>query len=541
MAISLGGFSGGGGAGSDTLDDVTGRGATTTNAITVGGVSIGSAFSLPTSDGSANQVLQTNGSGSLSFATLDFTGGLEYKGSFNATAGTPSLATAQKGDYYKIDTAGTIYGQTWAVNDSLIINADMGGSITNSKIDKIDNSEPTNVLITTNNLNDLDNVATAKTNLGLQTVASTGAYSDLSGTPTLGTAAAANTGTGIGQVVIMEDVGSVAKLPALDGSQLINITANDSTRLAKTQNLNDLTNKVTARQNLGVEIGVDVQAYDAQLADVAGLATTDSGFIVGNGSNFVLETGATVRTSLGLQTVASTGAYSDLSGTPTLGTASASASTDFLSATGADSLGGNLNVNGHDLISSSNGDIEIAPDGTGSFIIKGNATSGSGRVVLNCEQNSHGITLKGPAHSAQATYQLVFPTSVGTSGQVLKTDGGDGGSPNSVQLAWVDQSGGGGGSTAPTVITDSTGTDTTITTSSGIEEVHLISNGANNVTITIPGATSAGYKYNIKRLGAGTVTIQASSGTIDTAANFSIASKFDSLTVVSDATNYHII
>lgn len=39
---------------------------------------------------------------------------------------------------------------------------------------------------------------------------------------------------------------------------------------------------------------------DAQLQDVAGLATTDGGFIVGNGSNFVLETGATARTSLGL-------------------------------------------------------------------------------------------------------------------------------------------------------------------------------------------------------------------------------------------------
>ena len=43
---------------------------------------------------------------------------------------------------------------------------------------------------------------------------------------------------------------------------------------------------------------------DAQLQDVAGLATTDSGFIVGDGSNFVLETGATVRTSLGLGTAA---------------------------------------------------------------------------------------------------------------------------------------------------------------------------------------------------------------------------------------------
>ena len=41
---------------------------------------------------------------------------------------------------------------------------------------------------------------------------------------------------------------------------------------------------------------------DAQLQDIAGLATTDSGIIVGNGSNFVLETGATMRTSLGLGT-----------------------------------------------------------------------------------------------------------------------------------------------------------------------------------------------------------------------------------------------
>ena len=59
-----------------------------------------------------------------------------------------------------------------------------------------------------------------------------------------------------------------------------------------------------ARTNLGLAIGSDVQAYDAQLADVAGLAVTDGGFIVGAGSNFVLETGATARTSLGLGTAA---------------------------------------------------------------------------------------------------------------------------------------------------------------------------------------------------------------------------------------------
>ena len=58
----------------------------------------------------------------------------------------------------------------------------------------------------------------------------------------------------------------------------------------------------TARANLGLEIGTDVQAYDAQLADLAGLTPTDGNIIVGDGSNFVLESGATARTSLGLGT-----------------------------------------------------------------------------------------------------------------------------------------------------------------------------------------------------------------------------------------------
>lgn len=50
----------------------------------------------------------------------------------------------------------------------------------------------------------------------------------------------------------------------------------------------------------GLVIGTDVQAYDAQLADIAALSPTDNGVIVGNGTNFVLETGGTLRTSLGL-------------------------------------------------------------------------------------------------------------------------------------------------------------------------------------------------------------------------------------------------
>lgn len=59
-----------------------------------------------------------------------------------------------------------------------------------------------------------------------------------------------------------------------------------------------------ARTSLGLAIGTDVQAFDAQLADIAGLSVTDGYFIVGNGTNFVLEAPATARTSLGLGSLA---------------------------------------------------------------------------------------------------------------------------------------------------------------------------------------------------------------------------------------------
>ena len=53
--------------------------------------------------------------------------------------------------------------------------------------------------------------------------------------------------------------------------------------------------------------------------------------------------------------------------------------------------------------------------------IKGDGTT-AGALQLNCEQNSHGILLQSPPHSANQSYTLKFPSGNVTAGKVLKVD-----------------------------------------------------------------------------------------------------------------------
>lgn len=85
-----------------------------------------------------------------------------------------------------------------------------------------------------------------------------------------------------------------------DGDRTLDISAGSVTISGFGATLVDDANAAAARTTLGLVIGTDVQAYDAQLTDIAGLTPTGSTFIEGNGSNFVSRTAAEVRGDLGL-------------------------------------------------------------------------------------------------------------------------------------------------------------------------------------------------------------------------------------------------
>ena len=95
-------------------------------------------------------------------------------------------------------------------------------------------------------------------------------------------------------------------------------------------------------------------------------------------------------------------------------------------------LGGDLDVNGNDIVSVSNGNINLLPNGTGKVIIDGNGTSGGvtvtdgnidirtgtgavSKVKFYCESsNAHAQTLQAAPHSAASSAVLTLPTATGT-------------------------------------------------------------------------------------------------------------------------------
>ena len=141
-------------------------------------------------------------------------------------------------------------------------------------------------------------------------------------------------------------------------------------------------------------------------------------------------------------------------------------------------LGGNLDVQTNSIVTTSNRNVLLAPNGTGVVEIKGNDNGGT--IQLNCEQNSHGVKIQSPAHSAGQSYTLILPTSVGTANQVLATNGN-----STNQLTWIDAA-----ETKPTVadvsqtIAPATATTISITGTNfvSIPQVQFVNGSTGSIT-----------------------------------------------------------
>ena len=128
-----------------------------------------------------------------------------------------------------------------------------------------------------------------------------------------------------------------------------------------------------------------------------------------------------------------------------------------LTAVSADStpqLGGDLDVNGNDIVSVSNGNINLLPNGSGKVIMDGNGSSGGvsitdgnidirtgtgavSKIKFYCESsNAHAQTLQAQPHSASSSATLVLPIASGT---LIGT--GDTGTVSNDMLATINTAG----------------------------------------------------------------------------------------------------
>jgi len=195
--------------------------------------------------------------------------------------------------------------------------------------------------------------------------------------------------------------GYVAKSIA-GGAQTTALSVSDgSTGAELSHRMIEFTGSITGNQI--VTIPLDVQTFYFLRNSTSGGYTVQFKYASGSGSTVTFAT--TDKGDKIIIATANDGTNPDIKEVA-LGIASVAADT-------TPQLGGDLDMNGQDIVTTSNADIELAPNGTGHVTVKGNDNQGA--IQFNCENNSHGQQIKAAPHSESASNILTIPSSGGNS------------------------------------------------------------------------------------------------------------------------------
>jgi hypothetical protein len=175
----------------------------------------------------------------------------------------------------------------------------------------------------------------------------------------------------------------------------------------------DSSGNVTASQNLTVTGDLTVSGDDITMG-----TNTAGNLLIADGTNFnsvavgsLTEISTVAGDDVLLAVDTSGGGLKKITrSTLTAGLVSGSEISNVVEDT-SPQLGGDLDMNGQDIVTTSNADIELAPNGTGHVTIKGNTNQGT--LQLNCENNSHGQQIVAAPHSESANNVLTLPSTGG--------------------------------------------------------------------------------------------------------------------------------